>query len=212
METSNHPVSATRDQAINLSATYFDVVHTQYPILHRPTFLRFLDHIYESESPDPTAAFQVYMVLAISATALSQRLKISLPAEGYCAFAMEYFDCMCIENSIKGLQSLLLLLIFTLHCPSMKLNAWYLNYQCIAALIDLGLQREINTSSGISLLEQEMRTRIFWVVFSLDRSIATMMGRPIGLRDEACELRVGCPTPIHCEPPLMLPILASPGH
>ncbi|KAK7712771.1 hypothetical protein SLS57_007725 [Botryosphaeria dothidea] len=190
METSNHPVSATRDQAINLSATYFDVVHTQYPILHRPTFLRFLDHIYESESPDPTAAFQVYMVLAISATVLSQRLKISLPAEGYCAFAMEYFDCMCIENSIKGLQSLLLLLIFTLHCPSMKLNAWYLNYQCIAALIDLGLQREINTSSGISLLEQEMRTRIFWVVFSLDRSIATMMGRPIGLRDEACELRL----------------------
>lgn len=143
--------------------------------------------MYESDSPDPTGMFQVYMVLAIAATVLSQRLRISLPAEGYCAFAMQYFDQMCIENSINGIQSLLLLLIFTLHCPSMKLNAWYLNYQCIAALIDVGLQREI---SGISLLEQEMRTRIFWVVLSLDRTIATMMGRPIGLRDEACELRV----------------------
>ncbi|KAB2568690.1 Pyrimidine pathway regulatory protein 1 [Lasiodiplodia theobromae] len=143
--------------------------------------------MYESDSPDPTGMFQVYMVLAIAATVLSQRLRISLPAEGYCAFAMQYFDQMCIENSINGIQSLLLLLIFTLHCPSMKLNAWYLNYQCIAALIDVGLQREI---SGISLLEQEMRTRIFWVVFSLDRTIATMMGRPIGLRDEACELRL----------------------
>ncbi|OHE91354.1 hypothetical protein CORC01_13331 [Colletotrichum orchidophilum] len=73
---------------------------------------------------------------------------------------------------------------------NMRLNVWYLNYQCIAAVLDLGLQRDINTNAGISLLEQEMRTRIFWVVFTLDRMIATMMGRPIGLRDEACDLRL----------------------
>ncbi|GKT44896.1 pyrimidine pathway regulatory protein 1 [Colletotrichum spaethianum] len=77
-----------------------------------------------------------------------------------------------------------------MHSPHMRLNIWYLNYQCIAAVLDLGLQRDINTNSGISLLEQEMRTRIFWVVFTLDRMIATMMGRPIGLRDEACDLRL----------------------
>jgi hypothetical protein len=29
-----------------------------------------------------------------------------------------------------------------------------------------------------------------WTVYSLDRALATIMGRPIGLRDEACELRV----------------------
>ncbi|RBQ79782.1 hypothetical protein FVER14953_21124 [Fusarium verticillioides] len=41
-----------------------------------------------------------------------------------------------------------------------------------------------------SLFNQEMRARIFWVIYSFDRIIATMMGRPIGLRDEGCELRM----------------------
>ncbi|KAL1592687.1 hypothetical protein SLS60_011103 [Paraconiothyrium brasiliense] len=72
----------------------------------------------------------------------------------------------------------------------MRLNVWYLNYHCIAAVLELGLQRNVTTSSGISLLDQEMRTRVFWTIFTLDRTIATMMGRPIGLRDEACELRL----------------------
>ncbi|KID68061.1 Transcription factor, fungi, partial [Metarhizium hybridum] len=58
------------------------------------------------------------------------------------------------------------------------------------AAVDLGLQRDVTTQAGISLLEQEMRTRIFWVVFMMDRIIATTMGRPIGLRDEACDLRL----------------------
>lgn len=99
-------------------------------------------------------------------------------------------DNLNLENSLQGVQCLLLLLIFTIHSPYVRLNVWYLNYHCLAALLDLGLQRDIDTRSGISLLEQEMRARIFWVIFSFDRIIATMMGRPIGLRDEACELRV----------------------
>jgi hypothetical protein len=72
----------------------------------------------------------------------------------------------------------------------MQLNVWNLNYQCLAAVIDLGLQRHVAISAGISQHEQDMRTRIFWTVFTIDRTIASMMGRPIGLRDEACELRV----------------------
>ncbi|KAG9185942.1 hypothetical protein G6011_02498 [Alternaria panax] len=71
----------------------------------------------------------------------------------------------------------------------MQLNVWNLNYQCLAAIIDLSLQKHVTISAGISQLEQDMRTRIFWTVFTIDRTIASMMGRPIGLRDEACELR-----------------------
>ncbi|RNJ54665.1 hypothetical protein D7B24_009557 [Verticillium nonalfalfae] len=40
----------------------------------------------------------------------------------------------------------------------MRLNVWYLNYQCIAAVLDLGLQRNITTSSGITKLQQHLRT------------------------------------------------------
>ncbi|KAL6355905.1 hypothetical protein LRP88_09488 [Fusarium phalaenopsidis] len=149
-----------------------------------------LDQAYEQEEVDPVVAFQVFMVLAIGATVLSGRLRARIPAESYCLSALQHLEQLNLENSLQGVQCLLLLLIFTIHSPFVRLNVWYLNYHCLAALLDLGLQRNINIGSGISLLEQEMRTRIFWVIFSFDRIIATMMGRPIGVRDEACELRM----------------------
>ncbi|KAK1980165.1 fungal-specific transcription factor domain-containing protein [Colletotrichum cereale] len=182
-----------KEHARQLAENYFDAINCQFPILHQPTFMSLLDQTYDSgidTDRGTTGAFQVFMVLALGSTVLSRRLRARLPGESYCLSAMQYFDRVSVDSSIPGLQCLLLLTIFTMHSPNMRLNIWYLNYQCIAAVLDLGLKRDINTNSGISLLEQEMRTRIFWVVFSLDRMIATMMGRPIGLRDEACDLRL----------------------
>lgn len=177
-------------QARLLCEQYFEVVHAQFPILHRPTFMAKLSQVLSAQEPEPEDAFQVFMILAIGSIIASNRRRVRLPGESYCLSALNYLDRLNVENSLQGLQCLLLLFIFTIHCSNMKLNVWYLNYQCIAAVLDLGLQRNITTKSGITLLEQEMRTRIFWVVIMLDRRVATMMGRPIGLRDEACDLRV----------------------
>ncbi|KAJ3492636.1 hypothetical protein NLG97_g5256 [Lecanicillium saksenae] len=176
--------------AQRMSDAYFEFIHPQYPILHHQTTMDGIEHIYQSGNVSPATSFQVFMVLAIGATALSMRSKARLPADSYCLAALETFGKINIENSLQGLQCLLLLLIFALHSPSTRFNVWYLNYQCLAAVLDLGLQRNITVESGISLLEQEMRTRIFWVCILLDRTICTIMGRPIGLRDEACELRL----------------------
>lgn len=173
-----------------LCAIYFELIHVQYPILHEPTFTGMLDQMYSPTGPDPIVAFQVFMVLAIGASIGSRRSRPGILGDSYGISAMRYFDQINVENSLKGLQCLLLLSIYAMHNPSARINIWHLNYQCIAALLDLGLQRSINTSSGITLFEQEMRTRLFWSVYTLDRSIATMMGRPLGIRDEACELRV----------------------
>jgi hypothetical protein len=178
------------EETLQLSAAYWENVHFQYPFLHRPTHIKLIEHMHTSDDTSPFAAFQVHMVLAISTTVLSRRMKVPLSAEGYCTSAMSYFEQIQIEGSLEGLQCLLLLQIYALNNPSMGLNVWYLNYQCIASVLDLGLQRDVRAGKSLSLLTQEMRTRTFWVVYSLDRMLATIMGRPIGLRDEACELRV----------------------
>jgi hypothetical protein len=151
-----------------------------------------LESMYTDADPHPSVAFHVYMVLAIAASDLSRRFRLRLPAEGYYTAATQHFERACAEGSLEGLQSLLLLMVYALHNPSCGINIWSLNYQCLGALIDLGLQRDVRASSAfpISFLEQEMRTRIFWVVYNFDRTLGTMMGRPIGVRDEACELRV----------------------
>ncbi|KAI0549674.1 fungal-specific transcription factor domain-containing protein [Xylaria curta] len=184
------PISITKHQAVNLCQTYFDIIHVRYPFLHEPTFLRLLQRFFDDDAQDDIAGFQIYMVLAISATIISRLHKIPLSGERYYMTAMQYFERIQMESSIQGLQCILLLLIFAMHSPTVRLDVWCLNYQCIASVLDLGLQRAVTTRSGISRLDQEMRTRIFWVVYTLDRTIATMMGRPIGLRDEACDFRI----------------------
>lgn len=192
----NNPASlpARKEDAVELSSKYFASFHLMYPFLHEPSHMQRMNKMYTDGEArtDPAVAFHVYMVLAIAASDLSRRFRIRLPAEGYYTAATHYFKDACAEGSLEGLQSLLLLMVYALYNPSCGVNVWSLNYQCLGALIDLGLQRDVRASSAfpISFLEQEMRTRIFWVVYSFDRTLGTMMGRPIGVRDEACELRV----------------------
>lgn len=181
-----------KEDALELTSKFFSSVYLVYPFLHEPSHLARLERLYGSTIHDPVDAFHVYMVLAVAASDISRRFRIPLPAEGYYTAATRHFESACSDGSIQGLQSLLLLMVYGLHNPSCDINVWSLNYQCLGALIDLGLQRDVRTSPTfpITFLEQEMRTRIFWVVYSFDRTLGTMMGRPIGLRDEACELRV----------------------
>ncbi|KAJ5676763.1 uncharacterized protein N7477_002396 [Penicillium maclennaniae] len=192
----NHPacLPTRKEDAVELSSKYFASVHLMYPFLHEPSYMQQMNKLYMDgeANTNPAVIFHVFMVLAIAASDLSRRFKIRLPAESYYTAATRYFEGACVEGSLEGLQSLLLLMVYALHNPSCGVNVWSLNYQCLGALIDLGLQRDVRTSSAfpISFLEQEMRTRVFWVVYSFDRTLGTMMGRPIGVRDEACELRL----------------------
>ena len=188
----NIPVGlpATETLTKQLSEAFFDTIHLQYPFLHKPSHEKLIREAFNSDTQDDIGTFQVTMVLSISALILSRRSHVELPSAGWCAAAVKKFSSLHVENSLRGLQCLLLLMIYAMHSPSSHFNAWSINYQCIAMVIDLGLQREPPRATSLSRLQREMRTRIFWVVYSLDRKLSTMMGRPIGLRDEACDLRV----------------------
>jgi hypothetical protein len=181
---------ATEGLTKQLSEAYFDTIHLQYPFIHKPSHERLIHEIFETDTQDEIATFQVTMVLSISALILSRRSHVELPSAGWCAAAVNKFSSLHVENSLRGLQCLLLLMVYAMHSPSSHFNAWNVNYQCIAMVIDLGLQREPSRAASLSFFQKEMRTRVFWVVYSLDRKLSTMMGRPIGLRDEACDLRV----------------------
>lgn len=195
VELLNTPTSLPQQKevAVKLSTQYFRSIHLLYPFLHEQTHMQMIDEIYRSqEDPDPISSFQIYMVLAIASLNLSRQCKQSLPMEGYYASAMKHVDHICYHGSMAALQCLLLLMVYALYNPSCKINIWNLNYQCLASVIDLGLQRDVRASSNypMSVFKQEMRTRVFWVVYTIDRTLCTMMGRPIGIRDEACEIRV----------------------
>lgn len=198
------------DQALHLSRTYFDHVQPLYPFLHEHNHYKLINEVYSDITQSSSAdKFQVTMVLAISSIILSKRVPIPYTGEGLCTTAMEYIDQIDLQSSAKGVQCLLLISMFTLHSPFLGINPWYLNYQCLAVALDLGLQRDVSVSNSVSPFEKEMRTRMFWVIYSIDRTIATTLGRPIGVRDEGCDLRVSLHFLIECFHVFMFPCFSN---
>ena len=134
------------------------------------------------------------MVLAIGATIRSRQLKVLLSAEGYCASAIVHLDTIFQKSSVRGVQCMLLLQMYTFHNPSSAISLWTLHYHCLAHVLELGLHRNFR-GSAFTEFDQEMRTRVFWCVYTMDRYLCTSLGRAIGIMDEQCDLRVSCASP-----------------
>lgn len=180
----------TVDDALQLVTVYFDFIHFAFPILHEADHKQLIHKVYHDRQSPPMLRFQVHIVSAISAAILSQRTRCAYSGEGIAAAAMAIAADVDFQSSLQGLQCLLLVYVYALYSPSLGLNPWHLNYQSLATVLDLGLQRNVPVSKSISAVTREMRTRVFWVAYSIDRSLATALGRPIGLRDEACDVRL----------------------
>ncbi|GLA35450.1 hypothetical protein AnigIFM63309_011288 [Aspergillus niger] len=177
------------NQAQWLTQAYFQAVHGQFPFLHRPSHLELLQRAYNGIELLPIDKFQIYMVLAIGATIRSRQLKVLLSAEGYCASAIVHLDTIFQKSSVRGVQCMLLLQMYTFHNPSSAISLWTLHYHCLAHVLELGLHRNFR-GSAFTEFDQEMRTRVFWCVYTMDRYLCTSLGRAIGIMDEQCDLRL----------------------
>ncbi|PWY94130.1 hypothetical protein BO94DRAFT_458591 [Aspergillus sclerotioniger CBS 115572] len=172
-----------------LSQAYFDIVHLQFPILHEPWYWETVKKVYADTEVTAVDEFQVLMVIAIGASLLSRRTKVMLSAEGYFASAMKLVDKVMKTSSVGVAQCILLLQMYALNNPTSGLSLWTLHHHGLALAIELGLHRNM-PASKFTLLEREVRRRIFWCTYTIDRLLSTLMGRPMGVVDEQCELNV----------------------
>ncbi|XHG07851.1 hypothetical protein AWENTII_010983 [Aspergillus wentii] len=175
-----------------LSATEF------YPFLLQDDVFDLLDSAHRfaekgewNQSIPITLGFaQVFLLLSIGARLLETKLKTDFSSRGLFAAAMQYINQIKLHDSIEGVQVLLLLVIHSLYSPE-GLNAWFLLHTIIASCLDLGLQRlNPNRATESSDLRRKRysRSAIFWSAYSLDRTLTTILGRPLTLRDEAIDV------------------------
>ncbi|KAJ9645024.1 hypothetical protein H2204_001486 [Knufia peltigerae] len=104
---------------------------------------------------------------------------------------MLHVSFVSLHESLRGLQTLLLLTLSSLHSPR-GLNAWFLKSTILAGCIDLGLQRKNNVSTpqptSSDIEEHQIRSGVFWSAYSLDRTLSVVLGRPLTFRDEALDV------------------------
>lgn len=202
----------------HLFELYIYHVHPEHPVLHIPSVLVAIEAVFvcrdaasgtktdndgwvddvssfsyngertvDKKSPIklPTAMFHIFMVCAIAASLkLGDEVSEHSPQLFY-RTAMAIAPDVLGETSVASLQAICLISVYALMSPT-KLNLWTLNYICMAHCIDLGLQRQ----GGPPSTTQTVRSLLFYSVYSLDRSLATIQRRPLGLREEAFDVQL----------------------
>ncbi len=104
--------------------------------------------------------------------------------------ALRHLDEICRYHDMRTVQVLLLFSIYSLRSPRGP-GAWTYVGLAMRNCIEMGLHRR--TMKKRSILENEMRKRIFWVCYCLDRQISIILGRPFAISDRDIDVEVSTP-------------------
>lgn len=143
----------------NFIDAYFSGFHHIYPFLDEISFMKTAEILRRSQLStvkvtaidsatqiDLNDHVQLFLVLFLGARMCEIKQGTDLNSEHYLNTAMSSMPIANLHDSIRGLQTLLLLVLSSLHSPH-GMNAWFLVSTILAGCIDLGLQRKFIEST-----------------------------------------------------------------
>ncbi|KAL7411596.1 fungal-specific transcription factor domain-containing protein [Mrakia frigida] len=182
------PVLPPRGAIERLVEVYNQYIQFQNQTLHMPSFLKQLTRVLdEPEEATEQDLFFVLMFLALSTMALSRTLDptsdLRMSSEAFHAEAMKHIDCILASSNHVGLQGVLLCCQYALFNPG-RGSIWYLTGMAMRQCIEFGYHHETPSASQVSPLEVDMKRRLFWMAYKLDRQLCFNLGRPPMIADE----------------------------
>jgi hypothetical protein len=183
---------------------YLNTIQPDNPFLVASTVVQqfqnvaqILDSHRQGHSPNPEPLVVVashdflivYLVLAISITLGSandgheQRcmaLSLSLFEEGI----QHLHGLSSFPSDIAWLQTILLVLLYATVFPR-SANVWVLSGASMRSCLELGLHREPPDSVRMDEETLDLRRRVFWAAYCMDRSICSALQRPLTTPDTA---------------------------
>ncbi|KAF8461868.1 fungal-specific transcription factor domain-containing protein [Kalaharituber pfeilii] len=182
----------SRHTATQLIQHYFDKIYTLLPCFSETGFFGSLDSVYRDEaSASAFDCYMVYMVLGVGTMSLS-RSRDSAAAHNAACFvktALEYAPAVITPANICGVQATLMLAQYSMLEPQ-HFNSWYLIGVASRILIDIGLHHEPQRVLKLKPAELELRRKIFYCVYSMDRSISMVLQRPFSFSDDAIDVQL----------------------
>lgn len=167
--------------------TYLSCVQYQYPFLDFSCVENYFDKVYTGDA-DGESNFFVYMVFAIATQLIrsSRAPATELFTKLYYERAMEHFESIAAQNSLQTVQAFLLQAIFSQHVPN-GISVWHSIGLAIRTAAMLGLHRTFparrGTDEATNQCNQDIRSRIFWSAYGMERIIGLVLGRPFSISD-----------------------------
>ncbi|RTE74939.1 hypothetical protein BHE90_010627 [Fusarium euwallaceae] len=150
-----------------------------------------LDHYFESfyghgtlgQQQTTMPSFIVPMILAISSLTSNSHdfPKVAALSESLHADALENSQLLN-TSSIASLQCLVLLIQLALLLPHTA-NCWFITGEAMRMAVGLGLHQEPDPAIIPDAAHAELRRRIFWTIYQLDRIVGIAAGCPVALSD-----------------------------
>ncbi|ODQ76443.1 hypothetical protein LIPSTDRAFT_44431, partial [Lipomyces starkeyi NRRL Y-11557] len=204
---SNKITVPPKEDALLLVGAYFDSIHSWMPVVHWQTFLAQFEYLYAGGgdlsrvSPAWASTFFAILACGVRARALhgDRAREATSTGRAYIIASRVFTDLFNDAFTIDHCTSALLVAVFLveLNCTS---AAWTWLAAAVRKAQDLGLHHELtpgSTAAGMSVIEIELRRRIWWALYVWDRILAAELGRPYLISDDDCD--ASFPTPVDCQ-------------
>jgi hypothetical protein len=167
----------SRLAAMTLVQYYLDNIFALFPVFSETALFNALDAVYQENGP-PVTDFEhwlLYMVLAIGATGQSRSNQDAFYADGvlWVGRALRYADRVLMPGYVSQIQALILLVQYSMLDPA-HFDSWQLIGFACRSVVDLGFHQDPPKEQQTDKKTLELRRRIFYCVYSLDRQVAQL--------------------------------------
>ncbi|KAF2211512.1 hypothetical protein CERZMDRAFT_43217 [Cercospora zeae-maydis SCOH1-5] len=171
-----------KQECYALLKDYFENFNCMFPLFHEPTFMHLVDKHYSFEPYDGSGWWASLNV----ALAIGHRLRVMSNVVGqeedeiawaYLKNAMAVMSELTLRNTdLLSVQALIGMALFLQGTPNPQ-PTFFLVAAAIRLAHSIGLHKR---GSGFNLngVENEQRTRVFWIAYLLDKDLCLRSGRP----------------------------------
>lgn len=209
------------DLAKELMMMYFKVWHSLFPFLHGPTFLQAMERFYstpgrESSTDTPTldhrsTCWTVTLQCVFNLGSLlrpNQPLppgaRIQSPAD-----MVSLLGKLATRHDIASLQALLAVQVYLVATMSLRLASTF-GGCVLRCMMHAGLHRCPFRYTQLSSHDRQLRKRIFWCAYAIDRYLSQALGLPLGIQDSDIDVCLPAAAEMHSPRRVQLPDL-NPG-
>lgn len=177
----------------HLVKVFFELANFSTPILHETTFRKYLDVASTTETAEtsPRASFFAFIVFAIALLTIQKHDNTHVSTtlcERYFASALHSLDPIGLPTDLEGVQALLLISLYSYLHPR-AFDPWRTIGMALRLAVGIGLHKDL-PADKTDPLTLDTRRRVFWVAYSMDRTVGTLLRRPFSLSDGAIDCQV----------------------
>ncbi|OTB04097.1 hypothetical protein M426DRAFT_59204 [Hypoxylon sp. CI-4A] len=181
------PLKSTVDRLLH---TYYGATHIMIPLLHWPTLQHQVEELYQNTTDlqrVPISWHSMFFAILAMGSLFSNDpdTERNLRASQFLEAARSLTDPWNNDFDLDNVRAALLISL-VLNEMNLKSAAWTWLGSAVRSAQDLSLHLEV---AGIhSRVEADMRRRVWWTIYVVDRTLSVELGRPFMIDDADCDV------------------------